>query len=205
MSCRRARGLRIDAARHRSPRRHWGWHNRGARPDWLGLGYRSAPPHRGRRDDVQKRRATAAGGRRFNDKYWKPVRRNGPVRLGRPREYRGGVDRLFRASWTNLQTADAGYVLGRNAVRLWVCEGRNGAVLLPDRSKGLSRYEFLSGSPTALWRLRCWQQDLPVLTSVRDCPRDWPPRAELARSATKSAGGAACHGSGGGQQFAGPS
>src|SRR5262249_16897584 len=83
-----------------------------------------------------------------------------------------GGDRVLRGSWTNVETAAAGYVLGRNAVRMWVCEGRDGPVLLPDRSKGLSRYEFLSGSPTALWRLRCWQQDLPVLTSLRHCPRD---------------------------------
>ena len=40
------------------------------------------------------------------------------------------------------------------------------------------------------------QQDLPILASLRDCSRDWSPRTELAGRATKSAAGAACHGSG---------
>ena len=63
---------------------------------------------------------------------WKPLRRKGPVRLGRPRKYRGGVDRLFRASWTNLQTADASHVFRRYAIWLWICTKSDGAGLLPD-------------------------------------------------------------------------
>jgi len=30
-----------------NPRRHWDWYSRSARPDRLGLGHRSAPPHWG--------------------------------------------------------------------------------------------------------------------------------------------------------------
>ena len=89
--------------------------------------------------------AAAAGGRRFNDKFWKPIRHNGAVRVGRPRQYRDRVDRYFRASWENLQTTDVGHVLRGNAVRLRICKVRDGTVLLPTRSKGLSRHKFLSG------------------------------------------------------------
>ena len=78
------------------------------------------------------------------------------------------MDRYFCASRKNLQAADAGHVFRRNAVRLWVCASRDGAVLLSDRSKGLSRHKFLSGPRTALSRLRGRQQDLPVFAGLCD-------------------------------------
>ena len=41
------------------------------------------------------------------------------------------MDRYFSASRKNLQAADAGHVFRRNAVRLWVCASRDGAVYCP--------------------------------------------------------------------------
>ena len=54
-------------------------------------------------------------------------------------------------------------------------------------------------------RLRCRQQDLPVFTSLCDCPRDWPSRSKPAWTIDQSAGGAAWHGEGRRECTAGPS
>ena len=51
----------------------------------------------------QIRNVPLGTGRWFNDEIWEPIRRNGPVRLGRPRQYRDSVDRYFRTNWANLQ------------------------------------------------------------------------------------------------------
>ena len=52
------------------------------------------------------------------------------------------MDRYFCAIRKNLQAADTGHVFRRNAVRLWVCASRDGAVLLSGRSKGLFDTSF---------------------------------------------------------------
>src|SRR6202030_2330952 len=81
--------------------------------------------------------------------YRNAVRRNGPLRVGCPWQHRSRVDGDFCSRRENLQTANTGHVLRGNAVRLWFCEDCDGAVLLPDRSKGLSRHKFLSTSSGA--------------------------------------------------------
>jgi len=69
--------------------------------------------------EMIERRATA--NEQPIDKAWKPTRRNGQLRVSYPWQYRDGVDRYFRAKWTNLHGANAGYVLRCYTVRLRGC------------------------------------------------------------------------------------
>src|SRR6516165_9045068 len=101
------------------------------------------------------------------------------------------MERDFRASRENLRGADAGHVLWRHALSMWVCAIRHGPVLLPERSESLSRYRVLSGSRAAFPRLRCRKQKLPILSGLRDYARDRPSRAEFARDLAAGAGSAA--------------
>src|SRR5262249_59384363 len=95
---------------------------------------------------------------------------DGTFRVGRARRHGDAVAEDFRAIRQNLRTADARDVFRRHALGLRVRAIRDGAVLLPERPKGLSRHLVLSGSRATVPRLRRRQQVLSILAGLRDLP-----------------------------------
>ena len=78
---------------------------------------------------------------------------------------------------------------GADALGLRHRAERDGAVLLPERSRGLSRHRVLPRARDALPRLL--RQGLRFLQGLRDRARGRPPRAEPARHPAQGAAGAA--------------
>src|SRR5205085_11522319 len=112
---------------------------------------------------------------------WCTERRYGQIRLAHSRQCRRRVEVDIRASRPTLPRADAGDVLRRDArgsMRYGAV--RNGPVLLPERSEGLSRYFVLPRSRTSFQRLRLRFARLPVRAGLCDRARGRAPRAEPA-------------------------
>jgi Putative neutral zinc metallopeptidase len=86
------------------------------------------------------------------------------------------------ASRQNLRTADTRHVFRCYPVGLRISASRHGSVLLSHRPESLPRHKLLSGPRAALSGLRCREQNVPVFASVRDCPRDRPPRSKPPRN-----------------------
>ena len=107
------------------------------------------------------------------------------------------------ASRQNLCTADTRYVFRRYPVSLRISASRHGSVLLSHRPESLPRHKLLSGPRAALSGLRCREQNVPVFASVRDCPRDRPPRSKPPRNTDQGAGSARRDGQGRGERAAG--
>ena len=76
----------------------------------------------------------------------------GPIRGCHSWQYGSSVERDFCSRREDLQTANAGHVLWSNADWLWFCGRCDGAVLLPDRPKGLSRHKCLSAALASVRR-----------------------------------------------------
>ena len=105
-----------------------------------------------------------------DNEHRRSVRCHGPVRFRGPRQYASTVDNDLCSSRKAIRAANSGDVFRSNQVGLRRGPGCYGSVLLPNRPEGLSRHKFLPGPGTALRRLRCRQQNLPVLTGLCDCP-----------------------------------
>ena len=116
-------------------------------------------------------------------------RRHRKVRRARPRQHRGGVEGHLRQGRPDLSRAEARHVLGPDALGLRRGAERDGAVLLPERPRGLSRHRVLQRSRDALPRLQ--RQGLPVRAGLCDRARGRPSRAEPARHPAQGAAGAA--------------
>ena len=97
----------------------------------------------------------------------------------RARQHRSAVEGHFPKEGQTYRRAAAGDVLGHDALGLRRGAERHGAVLLPERSRGLSRHRVLQRSRAALPRLQ--RQGLQVFARLCDRPRGRPSRAEPAR------------------------
>ncbi len=126
------------------------------------------------------RRRPATGGAAIRSAC-RPARRrmSRPLRFARARQHRSNVEGYFRQGRQDLSCADAGLYRGADPGALRHCADRDGAVLLPERSEGLSRHLVLQRDRDAVSRLQ--RQRLPVLAGLCDRARGRPPRAEPAR------------------------
>ena len=139
-----AAGRPADRDRRARHRRHGG-----ARPDRLGARHRSmdADPRRQRRHRRSRwLRANPARAAGYRAPYRHAGGRHRKVRRSRSRQHRGGVEGHLRQGRPNLSRAQACHVLGPDALGLRRGAKRDGAVLLPERPRGLSRHLVLQRS-----------------------------------------------------------
>ena len=139
----------------------------------------------------RRRRSGNSSSRRVRSSRAAPVNRptTSALRRARARQHRGAVEGHLRQGRPDLSRAQARDVLGRDALGLRRGAKRDGAVLLPERQRGLSRHLVLQ----ATWSGASAAAAARPASSpgLRDRARGRPSRAEPARHPAEGAAGAA--------------